>query len=589
LADGLQFLCRQRTKTSKNELVIAAISQLAAKAPQTGAPTANAGSSADIFLSLLTQEFQTSNGLIDPSLANLNPKQTTANAAELTNADSSKADPNAAEGNTQVTGNATFATKKLGDKDKGQSSKADDATPVATIATPTISVISTPVPVQVQPQQPVNTTADQTNASTDDAKKVSGATQFAGVIASGKNNDLQVNTAFKNSALKQAQATQAQDVNATDDNQDGNVSAISSSAVSGKDSLQASDIQANAKVAAGVMKPLNSVLPAMEHAAPGNALVSNQEKQVPSTSDLTQLAVAPDATAATNNAQAIAANPAVTAPTPTATQPNVADNKFAGTDQAGPKDSDSTVQLSGVSDGKSKDSVAAAKSTFKKDEGQLNQQDSQQAPAQTVTNDSQVITSNSTFHSAVAQQIHTATTASNATQHSQTNAKTNLPSNNLQSASQQIAGTAAHDATLPAGSGPLQSAKLVERLGQAELRVGVQVGDMGGVDIRTSITHNQLTAEISVEHSELGHMLAANLPSLQNKLSEHQIQTANITFQNQMSGNSSQSEQRSRQGNSSQPQTPIERIPYGEAENFSRMSASSSEAVEGQSGLDIHI
>ncbi len=91
-----------------------------------------------------------------------------------------------------------------------------------------------------------------------------------------------------------------------------------------------------------------------------------------------------------------------------------------------------------------------------------------------------------------------------------------------------------------------------------------------------------------MEHSDLGHMLAANLPSLQNKLSEHQIQTANITFQNQMSGNSSQSEQRSRQGNSSQPQTPIERIPYGEAESFSRMSASSSEAVEAQ-GLDIHI
>lgn len=577
--------------------MISAISQLAAKAPQAGAPTANIGSGADIFLSLLTQEFQTSNGLIDPSLANLNPKQPAANAADLSKVDPnktdlSKPDPIVAEGSTQVAGNSSIATKKLGDKDKNQSAKADDAVPAEIVTVPTIPVLPTPVPVQVQPQQQVSTDGDKTNIPADDVKKVPAALQFVGMIGGEKNNDLQINSVYKNSA-NQTKAAPTQNVNVTqdadsaDEADNENTSAISSTA----DAMQADDAApAKSKVAEGMTKSLiNAAAPAMKHATIDNSF-SSKDKQVAPDANLAKQAATPDVNTTSSDATNVPVNPAAAVLNTNANQATVTDNnKFTETNQVNDKGNDSAVQISSVPDAKSQDSVAAAKSAFKKDEGQLNQQDSQQAPAQTATNDSQVITNNPAFHSAVTQQIHATAAANGTTQHSQVNAKTNLPSNNLQSASQQIASAAAHDSTLPVGSGPLQSAKLVERLGQAELRVGVQVGDMGGVDIRTSMAHNQLTAEISVEHSELGHMLAANLPSLQNKLSEHQIQTANITFQNQMSGNSSQSEQRSRQGNSSQPQTPIERIPYGEAESFSRMSASSSESVETNAGLDIHI
>ncbi|HEY1462923.1 MAG TPA: flagellar hook-length control protein FliK [Terriglobales bacterium] len=577
--------------------MISAISQLAAKTPQTGAPPAATGSSADIFLSLLTQEFQTSNGLVDPSLANLNSKQTAANVVDPNKADPKKADLNATDSGTATASNSAIGTKRLGDKDKdkSQSLKADDTAPAPTAAVPTIPLIPTPVPVQVQPQPQINVTADQANTSTDDAKKIAATPQFASFMNGGKNNDLQINSAYTNSA-NQIQADKAQDANAADETDDENASAgtsaitssntNASSITSASDAPQASDALVKPVISAEIAKPsINTAMAALKHAAVGN---SNKEKPVAPDADLTAQAPATDPNTAPVDATTVASNPTAAVLNATTNQATAAGNEFIDAKQANQKDSDAAVQVSGIADIKSKDSVAAAKSAFKKDEGQLNQQDSQQAPAQS-SNDPQLVPVNSAFHSAVAQQVHATSAASGTMQHSPVNTKSTSTGNNPPSVSQEIAGAAAQDSTLPASSGPLQSAKLVERLGQAELRVGLQVGDMGGVDIRTSMAHNQLTAEISVEHSELGHMLAANLPSLQNKLSEHQIQTANITFQNQMSGNSSQSEQRSRQGSSSQAQTPIERIPYGEAESFSRMSASSSESVETQAGLDIHI
>jgi len=85
----------------------------------------------------------------------------------------------------------------------------------------------------------------------------------------------------------------------------------------------------------------------------------------------------------------------------------------------------------------------------------------------------------------------------------------------------------------------LHSARLLERAGQTEIRVGIQTGEFGNVDIRTSMVRNQFTAQISVERGELGRVLAAELPNLQNKLSEQRLPMSNITLQHQASGGSS--------------------------------------------------
>jgi flagellar hook-length control protein FliK len=139
------------------------------------------------------------------------------------------------------------------------------------------------------------------------------------------------------------------------------------------------------------------------------------------------------------------------------------------------------------------------------------------------------------------------------TDRSATKSEGRFPNGSVQSAEGEVLSDK-HDAALAASSGSLlQSARLVERLGQSELRVGIQAGEFGNVDIRTSMARNQFTAEISVERGELGKVLAAELPNLHSRLSEQRVPAANIILQNQSSsGGSAGFEQGSRQSQTMQ-------------------------------------
>ena len=131
----------------------------------------------------------------------------------------------------------------------------------------------------------------------------------------------------------------------------------------------------------------------------------------------------------------------------------------------------------------------------------------------------------------------------------------------------------------------LHSARLVERLGQSELRVGIQAGEFGNVDIRTSMVRNQFTAQISVERGELGKVLASELPNLQNKLSEQRLPGANIILQNQSSGGSAGFGQGSRQ-NQTMPQIVIPQSSEGEPAPALMALADASISTE---RLDVHM
>jgi flagellar hook-length control protein FliK len=130
----------------------------------------------------------------------------------------------------------------------------------------------------------------------------------------------------------------------------------------------------------------------------------------------------------------------------------------------------------------------------------------------------------------------------------------------------------------------LQAAKLVERAGQTELRVGIPAGELGNVDIRTSMGRNQFTAEISVERAELGRALSAELPALHNRLAEQRVPPANIILQERSSGQSSSD---LRQGPRQNPYSqPIHVLSVADAD---AMPLVTMEAMEGSGGLDIHI
>lgn len=133
--------------------------------------------------------------------------------------------------------------------------------------------------------------------------------------------------------------------------------------------------------------------------------------------------------------------------------------------------------------------------------------------------------------------------------------------------------------------GMIHSAKLVSQAAQSELHVGFQAGEFGNVDIRTSMVRSQVTAEISVEHSELRNLLAVELPHLQTKLAEHPITSANVVLSNHTGGGSSS------------PRHSYQQNANGSGDSNSRQSESDAllgpaaltEAQVSTSQLDVHM
>jgi hypothetical protein len=89
----------------------------------------------------------------------------------------------------------------------------------------------------------------------------------------------------------------------------------------------------------------------------------------------------------------------------------------------------------------------------------------------------------------------------------------------------------------------INSAKLIQAIGQTEMRVGMHSSDFGDISIRTSGSQQQMSAQISLDHSELSQTIAAHISSVETKLgNEHGIQ-ASIQINNQGSTHSSDSQQ----------------------------------------------
>jgi flagellar hook-length control protein FliK len=110
------------------------------------------------------------------------------------------------------------------------------------------------------------------------------------------------------------------------------------------------------------------------------------------------------------------------------------------------------------------------------------------------------------------------------------------------------------DDIAPSSHAGVNTAKLVQGLTQSELRVGLQTRDFGNIDIRTSASHHEFSAQISVEHSEVARTLTTELPSLYARLNEQQVPVSNIHIHSQSLSTSSGLDQRS-QHSSPQPQS----------------------------------
>ncbi len=64
----------------------------------------------------------------------------------------------------------------------------------------------------------------------------------------------------------------------------------------------------------------------------------------------------------------------------------------------------------------------------------------------------------------------------------------------------------------------------------------MHMGDLGNVEIKTQLQHQQLRAEISVEHAELGHVLSGEMPGLEQRLRDQNIPLASVIVRDQSAG-----------------------------------------------------
>jgi len=64
----------------------------------------------------------------------------------------------------------------------------------------------------------------------------------------------------------------------------------------------------------------------------------------------------------------------------------------------------------------------------------------------------------------------------------------------------------------------ISTARLIQSMGQSEMRVGMRSNEFGNISISTSSTRDSISAQISVDHGELAKAIAASLPEMQARL-----------------------------------------------------------------------
>jgi hypothetical protein len=97
---------------------------------------------------------------------------------------------------------------------------------------------------------------------------------------------------------------------------------------------------------------------------------------------------------------------------------------------------------------------------------------------------------------------------------------------------------AAATIALPPAPPVINSAKLIQSMGQSEMRVGMRSTDFGNISISTSATRDLISAQISLDHGELARTLATHLPEMQARWGGNQAMDVRIDMNGQQTGQS---------------------------------------------------
>jgi len=78
--------------------------------------------------------------------------------------------------------------------------------------------------------------------------------------------------------------------------------------------------------------------------------------------------------------------------------------------------------------------------------------------------------------------------------------------------------------------GPVQIAQLVNRLGQSEMRIGMNTSAFGSVEVRTVVHANDVGLVIGSEKGDLRTLLANDMPAIANTLQQQNLRLNSVNF-----------------------------------------------------------
>jgi hypothetical protein len=115
------------------------------------------------------------------------------------------------------------------------------------------------------------------------------------------------------------------------------------------------------------------------------------------------------------------------------------------------------------------------------------------------------------------------------------------PAGNVSASTDQAGKTSAPAASVPVPeTAPvINTAKLIQSMGQSEMRVGMNSTEFGNISIRTSSTRDVISAQISLDHGDLAKALAVHLPEMQAKLGSNAPADVRIDMNGQTAGQGS--------------------------------------------------
>ncbi len=107
----------------------------------------------------------------------------------------------------------------------------------------------------------------------------------------------------------------------------------------------------------------------------------------------------------------------------------------------------------------------------------------------------------------------------------------------------------------PPAMGTVQVARIVDRLGQSDMHIGLRTQAFGTVDVHTALRDAQVGLSLNSEKGDLRTSLGPELPALQTVLRQHDLRLADLTFSAHTSGNNAGSSG----GSGAQPNLPFRR------------------------------